>query len=150
KALSLDHPNLCVTGDPDQSIYGWRGANLNNILEFEHDYPGCRVVKLERNYRSTKNILRAADALIRHNRRRKPKALTTENPSGLPVALTVYPTEADEARGVAARVVEKVRDGEYAYGDVAVFCRVTALTRNLELAFRAAKVPYQVVGGVSF
>jgi DNA helicase-2/ATP-dependent DNA helicase PcrA len=150
RALSRDHPNLCVTGDPDQSIYGWRGANLSNILEFERDYPGCKVVKLERNYRSTKNILRAADALIRHNRRRKPKALTTENADGQPVELTVYATEADEARAVAGRVVEKVLEGEYAYGDLAVFCRVTALTRNFESAFRAAKIPYQVVGGVSF
>ena len=81
RALSTDHPNLCVTGDPDQSIYGWRGANLNNILEFEHDFPGCRVVKLERNYRSTKNILRVADHLIRFNRRRKPKALTPRTPT---------------------------------------------------------------------
>ena len=80
RALSVDHPNLCVTGDPDQSIYGWRGANLSNILEFEKDYPGCRVVKLEQNYRSTKNILRVADHLIRFNRKRKPKALLTENP----------------------------------------------------------------------
>ncbi len=150
RALAKDHPNLCVTGDPDQSIYGWRGAKLKNILDFEHDYPGCKVVKLERNYRSTKNILQAADTLIRHNRRRKPKALTTENPRGAPVELTVYTTEIDEARGVASKIVEKVRDGEYTYGDVAVFCRVTALTRNFEQALRAAKVPYQVVGGVSF
>jgi len=150
RGLARDFPNLCVTGDPDQSIYGWRGANLNNILEFENDYPKCKVVKLERNYRSTKNILRAADHLIRHNQRRKPKALTTENPRGAPVELTVYTTEADEARGVASKIIEKVRDGEYAYGDVAVFCRVTALTRNFEQAFRAAKIPYQVVGGVSF
>ncbi len=99
RALSVDHPNLCVTGDPDQSIYGWRGANLSNILEFEHDYPGCRVVKLERNYRSTKNILRVADHLIRFNRKRKPKALMTENPAGAPVELTVYATETDEAAG---------------------------------------------------
>src|SRR5262249_51194514 len=84
------------------------------------------------------------------NRRRKPKALLTENPSGPPVELTVYATEVDEARDVAARVVAKVREGEYAYGDVAVFCRVTALTRNFESAFRAAKIPYQGVGGVSF
>ena len=82
RALSVDHPNLCVTGDPDQSIYGWRGANLTNILEFERDYPGCRVVKLERNYRSTKNILSVADHLIRFNRNRKPKSLVTENPLG--------------------------------------------------------------------
>jgi DNA helicase-2/ATP-dependent DNA helicase PcrA len=150
RALSVDFKNLCVTGDPDQSIYGWRGANLNNILEFEQDYPGCAVVKLERNYRSTKNILRAADHLIRHNRRRKPKALLTENPSGAPVELSVHATEADEARAVASRIVEKVQEGEYSYGDIAVFCRVTALTRNFEQAFRAARIPYQVVGGVSF
>ena len=122
----------------------------SNILEFEHDFPGCRVVKLERNYRSTKNILRVADHLIRFNRRRKPKALTTENPSGAPVELTIYATETDEARGVASKIVELVHEGDSAYGDVAVFCRVTALTRNLESALRAAKVPYQVVGGVSF
>jgi len=150
RALSVDHPNLCVTGDPDQSIYGWRGANLGNILDFEADYPGTRVVKLERNYRSTKNILRAADALIRHNRRRKPKSLLTENPEGDPVTLTLYPTEADEARGVASKVVELVRDGEYAHRDVAVFVRMTALTRVLEGAFRQARIPYQIVGGVSY
>ncbi len=150
RALSTDHPNLCVTGDPDQSIYGWRGANLNNILKFEDDFPGCRVVKLERNYRSTKNILRVADHLIRFNSRRKAKALTTENPDGAPVELTVYATEADEARGVASKVVGLVREGDTTFGEVAVFCRVTALTRNFEMAFRAAKIPYQVVGGVSF
>ncbi len=150
RALSVDRPNLCVTGDPDQSIYGWRGANLNNILEFEHDFPGCEVVRLERNYRSTKNILRVADTLIRHNRKRKAKALTTENPDGQPVELTVFGTETEEAQGVASRIVALTRDGEYAPRDVAVFCRVTALTRGLEQAFRMAKVPYQVVGGVSF
>ena len=99
RALSVDHPNLCVTGDPDQSIYGWRGANLSNILEFEHDFPGCRVVTLERNYRSTKNIISVADHLIRFNQNRKPKALRTENPSGDPVELTIYPRESDEAEG---------------------------------------------------
>ncbi len=150
RALSVDRPNLCVTGDPDQSIYGWRGANLNNILEFEHDFPGCKVVKLERNYRSTKNILRVADVLIRHNRKRKSKDLLTENPVGLPVELTVYGTETEEAQGVASRISGLVREGEYAFRDVAVFCRVTALTRGLEQAFRSAKIPYQVVGGVSF
>ncbi|MEO6810960.1 MAG: UvrD-helicase domain-containing protein, partial [Isosphaeraceae bacterium] len=93
RALSIDHPNLCVTGDPDQSIYGWRGANLSNILDFEQDYPGCKVVRLEQNYRSTKNILRVADHLIQFNKRRKPKALTTENPDGPPVELTTYTTE---------------------------------------------------------
>src|SRR5262249_40183341 len=113
RGLSVDQPNLCVTGDPDQSIYGWRGANIDNILEFEHDYPGDKVARLERNYRSTKNILRVADHLIRFNRRRKPKALTTENPDGPPVDLTFYDTEADEAEGVASKIVALVREGEY-------------------------------------
>ena len=96
-AMSAEHPNLCVTGDPDQSIYGWRGANLSNILDFEREFPGCRVVTLERNYRSTKNIIGVADHLIRFNRRRKPKSLRTENPSGDPVELTLYARETDEA-----------------------------------------------------
>lgn len=150
RALSTDHRNLCVTGDPDQSIYGWRGANLNNILEFENDFPGCAVVKLEQNYRSTKNILKVADHLIRFNRRRKPKALITDNPAGQPVELAVYPTETDEAQGVASKIVGLVRQGEYTYRDAAIFVRVAALTRPIESALRAANVPYQVVGGQSF
>lgn len=150
RALSIDHPNLCVTGDPDQSIYGWRGANLSNILDFEQDYKGCKVVRLERNYRSTKNILRVADHLIRFNKRRKPKALTTENPDGPPVELTTYITEIDEAQAVAARIAALVREGEYDCRDIAIFCRVTALTRGFESALRIAQVPYQIVGGVSF
>ena len=111
RALSVDHPNICVTGDPDQSIYGWRGANLSNILEFEKDYPGCRVVTLERNYRSTKNIISVADHVIRFNRNRKPKALRTENPVGEPVELTIYSRETDEAEGVAARIDSLVQRG---------------------------------------
>jgi DNA helicase II / ATP-dependent DNA helicase PcrA len=150
RALSREHPNLCVTGDPDQSIYGWRGANLSNILEFERDFPGCRVVTLERNYRSTKNIISVADHLIRFNRNRKPKALTTENPIGDPVEFTIYPRESDEAEGIAARIAGMVHDGEYGFADIAVFCRVTALTRPIEQAFRSARVPYQIVGGVAF
>jgi DNA helicase-2/ATP-dependent DNA helicase PcrA len=150
RALSVEHPNLCVTGDPDQSIYGWRGANLANILEFERDFPGCRVVTLERNYRSTKNIISVADHLIRFNRNRKPKALTTENPVGDPVELTIYPRESDEAEGIAGRIAGLVHEGEYGFADIAVFCRVTALTRPFEQAFRSAKIPYQIVGGVAF
>jgi DNA helicase-2/ATP-dependent DNA helicase PcrA len=150
RALSVDHPNLCVTGDPDQSIYGWRGADLTNILEFERDYPGCRVVTLQQNYRSTKNILNVADHLIRNNRNRKPKSLLTENPRGAPVELTVYPRESDEAEGVALRIASLVQDGEYGYADIAVFCRMTALTRPFEQALRAGRIPYQIVGGVAF
>jgi len=150
RALSVEHPNICVTGDPDQSIYGWRGANLANILEFEKDYPGCRVVTLERNYRSTKNIIHVADYLIQFNRNRKPKALRTENPIGEPVELTIYPRETDEAEGVAGTIAGLVRDGEFRFADVAVFCRVTALTRTFEQAFLSAGIPYQVIGGVAF
>ncbi|MDX2038597.1 MAG: UvrD-helicase domain-containing protein [Isosphaeraceae bacterium] len=150
RGLSVDHPNVCVTGDPDQSIYGWRGANLDNILDFEKDYPGCKVVKLERNYRSTKNILRTADGLIRHNRRRKAKSLLTENPDGSPVEVILHSDETAEARAVASKIMERVAGGEFAYRDVAVFVRVIALTRVLEQAFRQAKVPYQIIGGVSY
>ena len=150
RALSVDHPHICVTGDPDQSIYGWRGANLSNILEFEKDYPGCRVVTLERNYRSTKNIISVADHVIRFNRNRKPKALRTENPVGEPIELTVYSRETDEAEGVAAKITTLGSEGEYGFADIAVFCRVTALTRPIEQAFRSARIPYQVVGGVAF
>jgi DNA helicase II / ATP-dependent DNA helicase PcrA len=150
RALSVDHPNICVTGDPDQSIYGWRGANLTNILEFEKDFPGCRVVTLERNYRSTKNIISVADHLIKFNSNRKPKSLRTENPVGEPIELTIYPRETDEAEGIAGKIAQLVREGEYRLADIAVFCRVTALTRPIEQAFRAARIPYQVVGGVAF
>ncbi len=150
KALSVDYPNLCVTGDPDQSIYGWRGANLSNILEFEKDFPGCKVVTLDRNYRSTKNIIAVADHLIRHNHKRKPKSLRTENPPGELVELTVYTDEIQEAQGICRSIESLVNEGEHRHRDVAVFCRMTALTRPLEQAFRSAGIPYQVVGGVAF
>ncbi len=150
RALSVDHPNLCVTGDPDQSIYSWRGANLANILEFERDFPGCQVVTLERNYRSTKNILSVADHLIRFNRNRKPKSLLTENPRGEPVELTLYPDETGEAEFVAAKIASLVREGSCRYSDIAVFYRVTALTRPFEQALRALQIPYQIVGGFAF
>jgi len=150
RALSVEHPNICVTGDPDQSIYGWRGANLANILEFEKDFPGCRVVTLERNYRSTKNIISVADYLIQFNRNRKPKKLRTENPTGEQVKLTIYPRETDEAEGIAGIIAGLVHEGEFGFADIAVFCRVTALTRTFEQAFRAARILYQVIGGVAF
>ena len=104
-------PNLAVTGDPDQSIYGWRGANLNNILDFEQDYPRVRVVRLEQNYRSTPSILRVADALIAHNVRRKQKRLFTENADGAPVRLVEYPTEKEEADDIVAQIAEAMRSG---------------------------------------
>jgi DNA helicase II / ATP-dependent DNA helicase PcrA len=150
RALSVDHPNLAVTGDPDQSIYGWRGANLKNILEFEKDFPDVKVVRLEQNYRSTKAILRAADALIANNRHRKKKALFTENDEGGPVRLTAYPTQRDEAEGIVARIAAAVHAGRRRPRDFAVFYRTNALSRTLEQAFLEHGVPYQIVKGVEF
>ncbi len=150
RALSVDYPNLAVTGDPDQSIYGWRGANLNNILEFERDYPKVNVVRLERNYRSTQRILRVAASLIAHNVQRKEKGLFTENDSGAPVRLTTYATQKDEAQGIAARIFDEIRAGRRRPGDFAVFYRVNALSRSLEFAFRELGIPYQMVNGLEF
>ena len=150
RALSIDHPNLAVTGDPDQSIYGWRGANLNNILKFERDFPEVRVVRLERNYRSTQRILRVAADLISHNVRRKEKALYTENSLGEPVRLVRYPTEKDEAEDIAAGIAGEIRAGRRRARDFAVFYRTNALSRAFEFALRDAGVPYQLVRGVEF
>lgn len=150
RALSLDHPNLAVTGDPDQSIYGWRGANLRNILDFERDFPGVRVIRLEQNYRSTQRILRAASELIRHNVHRKEKELYTENGEGAPVRLVMHPTERDEAEAVARVIDEAVRSGKRRYSDFAVFYRVNALSRAIETALHEAAIPYQMVNGLAF
>jgi ATP-dependent DNA helicase UvrD/PcrA len=150
RALATDYPNLAVTGDPDQSIYGWRGADLNNILEFENDYPDVRVVRLERNYRSTKRILRVADALIGHNVRRKQKDLFTENAEGVPVRLAAYADQDEEAADIAAQIRAAVDAGRRKPSDFAIFYRVNALSRALERAFRAAGVPYQMVRGQEF
>ena len=150
RALSVDHPNLAVVGDPDQSIYGWRGANLSNILEFEHDYPRVKVVKLERNYRSTPNILETADALIRHNARRKAKVLLTERPEGAPVRLACCPSANDEADLVARRIAADIRAKRRRPRDFAIAYRMNALSRQFELALHQHRVPYQVVQGLEF
>ncbi|MGW8256048.1 MAG: ATP-dependent helicase [Thermoguttaceae bacterium] len=150
RAMSIDQPNLAVTGDPDQSIYGWRGANLNNILEFESDYPKVRVVRLERNYRSTKRILQVAGALITHNVRRKEKSLYTENSLGAPVRMVLYPTQKDEAEGIAARIAAELRSGSRRARDFAIFYRVNALSLAFELALRAQGIAFQMVNSVEF
>jgi DNA helicase-2/ATP-dependent DNA helicase PcrA len=139
-----------VTGDPDQSIYGWRGADLNNILEFEHDYPDVTIVRLERNYRSTKRILRIADALIGHNLRRKKKALWTENDDGASVRLAAYADQDREAADIAEQIRAAVEAGRRKPSDFAIFYRVNALSRAVEKALRAAGVPYQMVRGQEF
>ncbi len=150
RALSIEHPNLAVTGDPDQSIYGWRGANLNNILDFEKDYPTVRVVRLEQNYRSTQRILRVADRLIGHNRRRKEKGLFTENAEGRPATLMTYLSNKLEAEAIAQRILEDVRAGRRRPRDFAIFYRINALSRALEFALRDFGVPYQMVNGLEF
>jgi len=150
RAMSIDFPNLAVTGDPDQSIYGWRGANLKNILEFEKDYPSVRVVRLERNYRSTQRILRVAAELIAHNVRRKEKDLYTENGPGRAVRLSIYPTQKDEAEHITALIAGEIASGRRRPRDFAVFYRVNALSRAFEFALRDAGVPYQLVNGVEF
>lgn len=150
RAMSCDFSNLAVTGDPDQSIYGWRGANLNNILDFEKDFPAVRVVRLERNYRSTKRILRVADELISHNLRRKKKALFTENEAGEPVRLVTYRTHKEEAEMIAAEIAGEIAPGRRHARDYAVFYRTNALSRSFELALREAGVPYQMINGVEF
>lgn len=150
RALSIDHPNLAVTGDPDQSIYGWRGANVRNILEFERDFPNVKVVRLEQNYRSTKSILRVADVLISHNTRRKKKRLWTENAEGSRVRLIAYPTYFDEAEQIAGQIAHFVRQGKYRPRDCAIFYRTNALSRQFEHALREHVIPYQIVNGLEF
>jgi DNA helicase-2/ATP-dependent DNA helicase PcrA len=150
RALSNDYPNLSVTGDPDQSIYGWRGANIKNILDFEKDYPDVQVVRLERNYRSTKRILRVADHLISHNVRRKAKELHTENDEGPPVRLVAYPTQQEEAQEIAARIAADLRSGKRRARDFAIFYRINALSRALEIALREQGIPFQLVNSVEF
>jgi ATP-dependent DNA helicase UvrD/PcrA len=148
--LAEGHNNLCVTGDPDQSIYGWRGANLNNILEFEKDYLDAKSVRLEQNYRSTKKILQAASGLIKHNVARKEKELWTDNPEGELVNILSCADEREEAQLVAGDISVRIRKGEIAPKDVAVFYRTNAQTRVLERAFQAVRVPYQIVAGTEF
>jgi DNA helicase II / ATP-dependent DNA helicase PcrA len=150
RGLSMDQQNLCVVGDPDQSIYKWRGSDIRNILDFERDFPGTRVITLEKNYRSTKAILAAADHLIAHNRQRKPKELTTDNPAGQPVTVIKYSTGQAEAEGIARRIREAVDRGARRFRDFAVFVRINALSRALESAFLAQRVPYQIVRGLAF
>jgi len=150
RGLSIDHPNLAVTGDPDQAIYGWRGASIRNILEFERDYPTATVVKLEQNYRSTANILGVADRLIAHNARRRPKRLLTDAPPGAAVRIVLDSTGHDEADRIADEIAGAVAAGRRAARDVAVLFRTNALSRSLEVALRSRGVPYRLVRGLEF
>ena len=149
KALVSAHNNICVTGDPDQSIYRWRGADIRNILAFENDWSNATVVKLEENFRSTPNILEAADKLISFNQKRKQKRLVPTKPSGKDVAVSIFEDELEEAQGVA-RQVKELTDKGASLNNIAVFYRVNAMSRVLEEAFIKNKIPYQIVRGVEF
>jgi DNA helicase-2/ATP-dependent DNA helicase PcrA len=150
RRLSMDYPNLCVVGDPDQSIYKFRGSDIRNILDFEKDYPQARTLTLSLNYRSTKSILAAASGLIAHNLQRKPKDLLTENPAGQKVHLLSFHSGLDEADGVARRIADAVKVGKRRFRDFAVLVRVNALTRGLEQALIKHRVPFQIVKGLAF
>ena len=149
KHFASFHGNLTVCGDPDQSIYAWRGADIRNILDFEHDYPGAESVRLEQNYRSTARILDAANAVIANNTARKEKDLFTEGEEGERVAVIECGDENDEAREIAAQVRSHVTRGGQ-YGDCAVLYRAGFLQRAIETALRYDSVPYQVVAGLEF
>ena len=150
KALSQDHPNLCATGDPDQSIYGWRGAKIENILRFERDYPTAKTVRLEENFRSVRAILFAADELISNNVHRKAKSLVSTGEEGEAPRRLYCRDGRQEAECIAEEVHDAARAGQFQPADVAVFYRVNALSRELELALSRRGVPYQVAAGTAF
>jgi len=143
------HGNLAVCGDPDQSIYAWRGADVRNILDFEHDFPGARVVRLEQNYRSTQNILDAAQAVIRHNSERKEKDLWSERGPGEKLVVVECGDEDDEAREVAMQIRALVDRGAR-HDAMAVFYRANFMSRAVERALRLSSIPYQIVAGTEF
>jgi DNA helicase-2/ATP-dependent DNA helicase PcrA len=150
KQLAGKHGNIGVVGDPDQSIYSWRFADLRNILSFEKDFPGARVINLEQNYRSTKNILDVATSIISANKQRKPKNLVTDNEEGTPVTVVETFTEGDEAQFIVGEIDRLMHQESMAAGDCAVMYRVNAQSRALEEAFMRHGMPYKLVGGTRF
>ncbi len=144
------HQNICVVGDEDQSIYKWRGADIRNILDFEVDYPGARVVKLEQNYRSTKTILAVAGDVIQNNRSRKDKRLWTENEDGNAVIRAQLPDERAEAEMVVSEIKRLAESENFTYQNFAIFYRTNAQSRQFEDVLRREKLPYQIVGGLRF
>jgi DNA helicase-2/ATP-dependent DNA helicase PcrA len=149
KGLALAHGNICVTGDPDQSIYRWRGADIANILAFEQDWPNAHVVKLEENFRSTPNILELAEKLIVYNKKRKPKTLIPVRPAGNDFLIEPCADELAESEYVADKV-KRLMTGNEDLNNIAVFYRVNSMSRTLEEAFVTQQIPYQVVRGVEF
>lgn len=150
RLLATVHGNLFAVGDDDQSIYGWRGAKIENILDFEKDFKGAKVYKLERNYRSTKNILKLANTVIKNNGRRKDKVLWTSNQEGVPAQYYQAETENDEALYVARTISQLMNNGGYKFSDFAVLMRINALSRAYEQEFAKYNVPFKVFGGFKF
>ena len=148
-ALAQKHQNICVVGDDDQSIYSFRGADINNILDFEKDYPNTAVLRLVQNYRSTKNILEAAYHVIRNNQKRKEKQIWTDNKKGSAITLHEATEDIREADYVLRQITEWRGRGRK-YGDCVIFYRINAQSRTFEDALRGANVPYQIVGGIRF
>lgn len=150
RLLAEKHRKLCVVGDPDQSIYSWRGANIRNILEFEKDFKDAKTITLEQNYRSTKVILDASNKLISKNAKRKEKNLFTDKQRGDDIEVRKAPTEGMEAVWVAQNIKALVEESGYSLNDIAVFYRTNAQSRNFEETFRRCQIPYRLVGTVSF
>ncbi|MEJ7536896.1 DNA helicase PcrA [Staphylococcus hominis] len=149
KLLASKFKNLCVVGDSDQSIYGWRGADIQNILSFEEDYPEAKTIFLEQNYRSTKTILTAANEVIKHNTERKPKGLWTANNGGEKIKYYEAMTERDEAEYVVREIIKHRKSGKD-YNDMAILYRTNAQSRVLEETFMKSNIPYTMVGGQKF
>lgn len=150
RLLAAKHRNLCVVGDPDQSIYSWRSADLRNILSFEREFPDAKVVLLEQNYRSTKTILKAALQVIAANPLRKDKDLWTENEAGKPIVLSVCLNEKDEAQYIVQSIEKLVKREHLQYGDCAVMYRINAQSRTIEESLVRYGIPYRLVGGTRF
>ncbi|MBT4763055.1 MAG: UvrD-helicase domain-containing protein [Bdellovibrionaceae bacterium] len=148
--LTKTHHNLCVVGDEDQSIYSWRGADITNILNFEKDNPSAHVVKLEENYRSSKNIVLAASAVIANNTERKSKTLFTSNPEGELISIQEQETEYDEARFISHKIESLVSQDQCMHSEIAVFYRTNAQSRVIEDQLRSLSIPYKLIGGVKF
>ena len=142
--------NICVVGDDDQSIYKFRGANIFNILNFEHTFPGTNVIKLEQNYRSTKSILNAANEIICNNQGRKDKSLWTDNEEGEPVRFTLFPSDFEEADSIASEIQATVTQGTAAYKDFAILYRTNAQSRLFEEKLVLKNIPYKIIGGTNF
>ena len=150
KILSPVKDKLCVVGDDAQSIYGWRGANIRNMLDFEKDFSKAKIFRLEQNYRSTKNILLAADSIIKKNTEQIAKTLWTENPEGEEITLVKCSDEKDEAFQIAKKIKKEISTKKLSLNDIAILYRTNAQSRALEDAFRREKIPYKIVGGVEF